>query len=55
MTRMITIYPRELYVECIDAMQTIIGEYADRGAIKIVGDFNAQLPRSNVLVNNWHR
>ena len=29
--------------------------YADRVAIKIVGDFNAQLPRSNVLVNNWHR
>ena len=43
------------YVECIDAIQTIIDEYADRVAIKIVGDFNAQLPRSNVLVYNWHR
>ena len=43
------------YLECIDAIQALIDDHADRVPIKILGDFNAQLPRTNVLTCNWYK
>jgi len=43
------------FLTCIDAMQIIIDEYGEAVSIKFLGDFTAQLPRSEVTSNNWHK
>ena len=43
------------YIECIEALQATVDEYADSVPVKILGDFNVQLPRSCTLPHNWHK
>jgi len=45
----------EGFLTCIDAMQVIIDEYDEVVPIKFLGDFTAQLPRSEVTSNNWYK
>jgi hypothetical protein len=46
----------EAYIECIDALQSLIDDHADVAPIKILGDLNVQLPRScSNLSVNWHK
>ena len=42
------------YLTCIDATQSIIDTYGDIVPIKIVGDFNVQLPKSKPS-HNWFK
>ena len=41
----------EQYVECIDALQSIIDTFAETAPVKILGDLNAQLPSANKVTN----
>ena len=43
------------YVEVIDELQNIVDKYSAQVPIKILGDFNAQLPVASKLQNNWYR
>ena len=43
------------YIETIDALQALIDTYASQAPIKILGDFNTQLPTSAKLSKNWHK
>jgi exonuclease III len=43
------------YIECLDVLQTFIDKYAQVCPIKVMGDFNAQLPRTVHLCRNWQR
>ena len=43
------------YIETIDALQAIIDTYASQAHIKLLGDFNTQLPTSAKLSKNWHK
>ena len=43
------------YVECLDARQATIDDYADIVPVKLLGDFNAQLPRVRKLPANWYK
>jgi hypothetical protein len=40
---------------CLDVIQTFIDKYAQVCLIKVMGDFNAQLPRTVHLCRNWQR
>ena len=35
----------ELFIETVDIMQSFLDQYATVAPIKIVGDYNVQLPR----------
>ena len=43
------------YVEVIDELQTIVDKYSAQVPVKIMGDFNAQLPVSTKLQRNWFK
>ena len=43
------------YIETIDALQALIDTYASQAPIKLLGDFNTQLPKSAKLGKNWHK
>ena len=43
------------YVETIDILQSMIDIYASQTSIKIVGDFNAKLPRTPKLHRLWYK
>ena len=43
------------YVETIDILQSMIDMYASQASIKIVGDFNAKLPRTPKLHRLWYK
>ena len=43
------------YIETIDALQTLVDKYACLAPIKILGDFNTQLPTSAKLSKKWHK
>ena len=43
------------YVEVIDELQNVVDKYSAQVAVKIVGDFNAQLPTSAKLSNSWYK
>jgi hypothetical protein len=43
------------YLEVIDELQNTIDKYAAQVPVKIVGDFNAQLPTARKLCNRWFR
>jgi len=45
----------EEFLTCTDAMQVIIDKYGEAIPIKFLGDFNVQLPRSEVTSNNWYK
>ncbi len=36
-------------------MQVIIDEYGESVPIKCLGDFNVQLPRTDICSNNWYK
>ena len=40
----------DLYKEAIDALQAVVDQYASIAPIKIIGDFNTQLPTSQKMV-----
>ena len=44
-----------LYVETIDALQSVIDQFAAIAPIKVIGDLNAQLPTSQKLPKKWHK
>lgn len=43
------------YIECLDVLQSVIDKYASVCPVKVLGDFNAQLPRSRQLGRHWHK
>ena len=43
----------EQYVECIDALQSIIDTFAETAPVNILGDLNVQLPFANKVTNSW--
>ena len=43
------------YTDVLDEIQSISDKYAAMAGIKIVGDFNAQLPASYVLSKSWYK
>ena len=45
----------ELYVEVLDILQDVLDTHAANSPMMIMGDFNAALPQSNQLMENWHR
>ena len=45
----------ELFIETVDIMQGFLDQYAIIAPVKIVGDYNVQLPRCHDLSKNWHR
>ena len=45
----------EQYVECIDALQSIIDTFAETAPVKILGDLNAQLPFATKVTNCWYK
>ena len=45
----------ELYIETLDALQAIIDVHGKSVPLKILGDFNAQLPRCKKLHPLWYR
>ena len=45
----------ELFAETIDILQGFIECHANEAPIKILGDFNAQLPKSDKLHKRWFK
>ena len=45
----------ELFIETVDIMQGYLDQYTTIAPVKIVGDYNVQLPRCHDLSKNWHR
>ena len=45
----------ELFIETIDKLQGFLDQYAVMAPIKIVGDYNVQLPQGHKLKNNWYK
>ena len=45
----------ELFIETIDKLQGFLDLYAVMAPIKIVGDYNVQLPQGHKLKNNWYK
>ena len=43
------------YIETIDALQTLIDQFAGLAPFKILGDFNTQLPISKKLNKLWYK
>ena len=41
-------------MECIDAVPALIDHHAESPYKSLISDFNAQLPRTNVLTCNWY-
>ena len=47
--------PTELFIKKLDIMQGFLVQYATIAPVKIVGDYNVQLPRCHDWSKNWHR
>ena len=45
----------KLFIETIDKLQGFLDQYAVMAPIKIVGDYNVQLPQGHKLKNNWYK
>ena len=45
----------EEYLAALSDIQIIIDEFAPLGPLQIVGDLNAQLPKSDSLCHNWYK
>lgn len=43
------------YVEVIDELQNVVDTFSCQASIKILGDFNTQLPLSNKLTTSWYK
>ena len=43
------------YLETLDCIQLLLDEYGPIGPVKLLGDFNVQLPRRNQIRSNWHK
>lgn len=43
------------FIETLDELQSLIDTYASLCPIKVLGDFNVQLPKSCVLSKHWER
>ena len=49
-----TLTQSDLYIETVDVLQGFIDQHASTAPIKIVGDFNAQLPARHKLHKKWY-
>ena len=45
----------ELYSEVLDEIQSVINQYGALCPIYVLGDFNAQLPKKDILHRNWYK